>query len=313
MDLIEIGTALREGRERKGLTVEAVEEKTKIAPSVIAALEEGNSARFPHPVYARGFVRSYALLLGLDAQELCAHFSREYPVPKDTDHSEIHTPQIRVKMHDSGSVVTAVRIVAILGILILGGIGWYAFNHFSAQPSEVPLPVEEVAPPVAPTESLPSESLPAPLTQMQEVAAAPADQPETSMSVNASADEGLNATAQPPAAASGETTDAEALPAQTEQAAEAKPVVQAQEPQAPAATGRERNLRIVADSASWLQARPDDRVLDYFLRKGESTTVTFTKSLSIKFGNAGGVKLELDGQPYPFDGALGEVKTLVVD
>ncbi|MDO9584660.1 MAG: DUF4115 domain-containing protein [Desulfomicrobium sp.] len=312
MDLIEIGTALREGRERKGLTVEAVEEKTKIAPSVIAALEEGNSARFPHPVYARGFVRSYALLLGLDAQELCAHFSREYPVPKDTDQSEIHTPQIRVKMHDSGSVVTAVRIVAILGILILGGIGWYAYNHFSAQPSEVPLPVEKVAPPVAQTESLPSESLPAPLTQMQEVAAAPADQPETSMSVNASADEGPNATEQAPAAASGEALDG-VLPAQTEQAVKAKPVVQTQEPQAPTATGRERNLRIVAESASWLQARPDDKVLDYFLRKGESTTVTFTKSLSIKFGNAGGVKLELDGQPYPFDGALGEVKTLVVD
>ena len=29
MDLNEIGTALREGRERKGLSVEAVEEKTK--------------------------------------------------------------------------------------------------------------------------------------------------------------------------------------------------------------------------------------------------------------------------------------------
>ena len=61
MDLNEIGTALREGRERKGLSVEEVEEKTKISPSVIVALEEGNKARFPHPVYAKGFVRSYAL------------------------------------------------------------------------------------------------------------------------------------------------------------------------------------------------------------------------------------------------------------
>jgi len=312
MDLIEIGTALREGRERKGLTVEAVEEKTKIAPSVIVALEEGNTARFPHPVYARGFVRSYALLLGLDAQELCAHFSREYPVPKDTDQPEIHTPQIRVKMHDSGNVVTAVRVVAIVGILILGALGWYAFNHFRPQPSEAPLPVEEVAPPVAPVEPLPSGSLPAPLTQMQEVAAVPIDQLEADMSANASADESLNATEQAPAVVSGESASGD-QPVQTEQAAEPTPVVQTQETEAPALAGRERNLRIVADSASWLQARPDDKVLDYFLRKGESTTVTFSKSLSIKFGNAGGVKLELDGQPYPFDGALGEVKTLVID
>jgi len=312
MDLIEIGTALREGRERKGLTVEAVEEKTKIAPSVIVALEEGNSARFPHPVYARGFVRSYALLLGLDAQELCAHFSREYPVPKDTDQPEIHAPQIRVKMHDSGNVVTAVRVVAIVGILILGALGWYAFNHFRPQPSEAPLPVEEVAPPVAPVEPLPSGSLPAPLTQMQEVAAVPIDQLEADMSANASADGSLNATEQAPAVVSGEGASGD-QPVQTEQAAEPTPVAQTQETGAPALAGRERNLRIVADSASWLQARPDDKVLDYFLRKGESTTVTFSKSLSIKFGNAGGVKLELDGQPYPFDGALGEVKTLVID
>lgn len=94
MDLIEIGTALRQARERRGLSIEAVEERTKIAPSVITALEEGNRDRFPHPVYARGFVRSYALLLGLDAAELCSHFSREYPVPTEADHPEHHAPRV---------------------------------------------------------------------------------------------------------------------------------------------------------------------------------------------------------------------------
>jgi cytoskeleton protein RodZ len=319
MDLIEIGAALREGRERKGMTVEAVEEKTKIAPSVIVALEEGNSARFPHPVYARGFVRSYALLLGLDAQELCAHFSREYPVPKDTDHPEIPSPQIHVKMHDSGRVVTVVRIVAIVGILALGALGWYVFNHYRSPVPQAPLPVEETAPPAAPAEPLPSESLPAPLTQMQEVAAAPDDQPGADMSVNASEGETLNATGEAPAVVPGGTAGGDEQAGQLEQAvepkpaAEAKPAGQAVEPVVSAVSGQERSLRIIADSASWLQARPDDKVLDYFLRKGESTTVSFSKSLSIKFGNAGGIKLELDGQPYPFEGALGEVKTLVLE
>lgn len=313
MDLIEIGTALREGRERKGLTVEAVEEKTKIAPSVIVALEEGNSGRFPHPVYARGFVRSYALLLGLDAQELCAHFSREYPVPKDADQPEIQTPQIRVKMHDSGHVVSAVRIVAIVGILALGALGWYAFNHFRSPATKAPLPVEEVAPPVAPAEPLPAESRPAPLTQMQEVASVPADQPEADLSANASEQEASSAAEQDAANAVGDAAQEVVAPTPTEQAVEASLPAQPQESSASVATGRARSLRIVADSASWLQARPDDKVLDYFLRKGESTTVTFSKSLSIKFGNAGGVRLELDGQPYPFEGAIGEVKTLVVE
>jgi cytoskeleton protein RodZ len=311
MDLIEIGTALREGREQKGLTVEAVEEKTKIAPSVIIALEEGNSARFPHAVYARGFVRSYALLLGLDAQELCAHFSREYPVPKDNDQSESHAPHIHVKMHDSGSVVTSVRIAAILGILLLGALGWYVFDHYRSQVPEAPAPVEEeLTPPAPPAEVLPSGSLPAPMTQMQEVAATPAE--ESVADTVATPGEALNATAEvstpaaqevapePVQAAVTEPVVEEVQEAKTEQPAAAEPV-------------RERNLRIVAHSASWLQARPDDKILDYFLRKGETATINFSESLSIKFGNAGGVKLELDGQPYPFEGALGEVKTLVVE
>ncbi|MDY0227030.1 MAG: DUF4115 domain-containing protein [Desulfomicrobium apsheronum] len=312
MDLIEIGTALREGREQKGLTVEAVEEKTKIAPSVIIALEEGNSARFPHAVYARGFVRSYALLLGLDAQELCAHFGREYPVPKDNDQSESHAPHIHVKMHDSGSVVTTVRIAAILGILLIGALGWYIFDHYRSQVPEAPAPVEEelTPPPAPPAEVLPSGSLPAPMTQMQEVAATPAE--ESAADTVATSGEALNATAEAsiPAAQevapeSAQTAVAEPVveevqDAMTEQSAAAEPV-------------RERSLRIVAHSASWLQARPDDKILDYFLRKGETATINFSESLSIKFGNAGGVKLELDGQPYPFEGALGEVKTLVVE
>ena len=314
MDLIEIGTALREGREQKGLTVEAVEEKTKIAPSVIIALEEGNSARFPHAVYARGFVRSYALLLGLDAQELCAHFSREYPVPKDTDQSDSHAPQIHVKMHDSGNVVVTVRIVAILGILILGALGWYVFDHYRSRASEASAPVEEqTAPPAPPAEVLPSGSLPAPLTQMQEVAATPAEQPAVSMTASNASEEAPNATAGVSSSAANEAVPEQHPVAAPEPIVAKEPVAQPEKVAAPAAPVGERSMRIVAHSASWLQARPDDRILDYFLRKGETTTITFSESLSIKFGNAGGVKLELDGQPYPFEGTLGEVKTLVVE
>lgn len=313
MDLIEIGTALREGREQKGLTIESVEEKTKIAPSVIVALEEGNSSRFPHAVYARGFVRSYALLLGLDAQELCDHFSREYPVPRDAE-SEPHPSHIHVKMNDSGSGLTTMRIAVILGVLILGALGWYVFDQYQSKESEAPAPVEEQTPPPAPpAEVQPSGSLPAPMTQMQEVAATPAEQSGVNMAANATPDEALNAT-------TGISTSAaqEAAPGQ-EQVAAAEPVIteeptaQSEPVTAPAAPAKERSLRIAAHSASWLQARPDDKILDYFLRKGETTTITFSESLSIKFGNAGGVKLELDGQPYPFEGTLGEVKTLVVE
>jgi len=311
MDLNEIGTALREGRERKGLSIEAVEEKTKIAPAVITALEEGNRERFPHPVYAKGFVRSYALLLGLDAVELCAHFSREYPVPADTEHPEAHAPQIRVKMHDSGHVITAVRIVAIFGILALGALGWYAFDVYRSRQPQVSAPVEEAnqTAPVAPAQTLPSEPLPAPMTQMQEVAA---QSEENMANASLAADPVQNSTS---GAVSNATVGAQPAPAteKAQVAATSADAATSDDAAKPMITGKEHMLRITAHSASWLQARPDDKVVDYFLRKGESATIGFSKSLSIKFGNAGGVKLELDGKPYPFEAALGEVKTLVVE
>lgn len=318
MDLIEIGTALRIARESMGLTIEAVEEKTKIATSVIVALEEGNRSRFPHPVYARGFVRSYAMLLGLDAQELCAHFSHAYPVPRDTDQPEMLTPQIRVKMHDSGSVVTAVRVIAILGIVLLGALGWYAFDQYRSPSVPASLPVEEkVVPSEEPIVGQPSQSLPAPMTQMQEVAISPDAQAETDTTSNASLETGASVAQDTPAAALPEVVEQAQPAAEPVQSAvpeqSAAPALEASPADAPVAQQGARSMRISAHSASWLQARPDDRVLDYFLRKGESTTIAFSKSLSIKFGNAGGVKLELDGQPYPFEGALGEVKTLVVE
>lgn len=319
MDLIEIGAVLRESRERKGLSIEVVEEKTKIAPSVIVALEEGNRDRFPHPVYARGFVRSYAMLLGLDAVELCSHFSREYPVPTDSEPPEHHSAQIKVRSRDSRHLVTAVRVVAVLGILALGALGWFVFDAYRSRQDQAPAPVSEAPAPQAETQVLPPESTPAPLTQMQEVAAEP-QQPLAPESVqNGSVPAGADAAAAAPADMPGE--DKPAAPAAEIPAASAPPVSEAVP--APAASAgvagsesgvtAERSLRIEARSASWLQARPDDRVVDYFLRKGESTTITFRESLSVKFGNAGGVRLELDGKPYPFEAQLGEVKTLVFD
>lgn len=312
MDLIEIGTLLRETRERKGLSIEAVEEKTKIAPSVISALEEGNRDRFPHPVYARGFVRSYALLLGLDAQDLCAHFSREYPVPTEADHPEHHAPKIKVRTHDADHVNTIVRVVAIVGILALGALGWYLFDVYRSRQAVAPAPaVQEPAPAPAPqSQTLPPENVPAPLTQMQEVAAEP--------QLPAGAEAVQNATPAAEAAANASAApvvgqeSALSVTKQPEASVAAPAVTREQAPSGPAAVGGERTLRISANSASWLQARPDDKVVDYFLRKGESATITFRGTLSVKFGNAGGVALELDGKPYPFEAKLGEVKTLVV-
>ncbi|HEY8489520.1 MAG TPA: helix-turn-helix domain-containing protein [Dehalococcoidia bacterium] len=64
-----LGDRLREAREAKGLSLEAVERETRISRRYLQALETENLEALPAPVYARGFLRSYAQFLGLDPKE----------------------------------------------------------------------------------------------------------------------------------------------------------------------------------------------------------------------------------------------------
>lgn len=57
---------LRAERERQGLTLDEMGERTKIAKRHLMTIEEGRFAALPGRTYAIGFVRSYARALGLD-------------------------------------------------------------------------------------------------------------------------------------------------------------------------------------------------------------------------------------------------------
>lgn len=66
----EIGHILREARENKGLTLEQVQEETRINSRFLNALELGDYGALPTAVHVRGFLRNYARFLGLDPQPL---------------------------------------------------------------------------------------------------------------------------------------------------------------------------------------------------------------------------------------------------
>lgn len=66
----ELGHILREARETKGLTLQEVQQSTRITSRYLDALENGDYDRLPSPVHTRGFLRNYARFLGLDPQPL---------------------------------------------------------------------------------------------------------------------------------------------------------------------------------------------------------------------------------------------------
>jgi len=67
-----LGKTLREARERLGLSVADVAAQIKFAPRQIEALEEDDFKNLPELAFVRGFVRSYAKILKLDATPLLA-------------------------------------------------------------------------------------------------------------------------------------------------------------------------------------------------------------------------------------------------
>ncbi len=68
------GALLREARERRGLSIADVAKRTRIADRWISAIEEGRLDALPAPVFAIGYIRSYARTVGLEPGEIVERF-----------------------------------------------------------------------------------------------------------------------------------------------------------------------------------------------------------------------------------------------
>lgn len=66
--MFEIGNTLREARLRAGLDISDCEQRTKIRGKYLRALEEEQFDVLPSPTYVRGFLKTYADFLGVDAK-----------------------------------------------------------------------------------------------------------------------------------------------------------------------------------------------------------------------------------------------------
>jgi cytoskeleton protein RodZ len=73
----EFGTQLKQARESRGMSLQQVATSTKISVGVLQALERGDFARLPGGIFSRGFVRSYALEVGVDPDAVVAQFVTE--------------------------------------------------------------------------------------------------------------------------------------------------------------------------------------------------------------------------------------------
>lgn len=140
------GRVLREARERLGLSVADVANQIKFAPRQIEALEAGDFQHLPQATFLRGFVRSYAKLLQLDAQPLLAALpdtesvaEQNIPVPV-----EVPFPVAQTARRQNLIWLSAALVIA---VLTTGFVLWH-FSSPATQPA-IPLASQPVAEPEA--------------------------------------------------------------------------------------------------------------------------------------------------------------------
>jgi len=122
-----LGETLRRARLSKNVTFEDAERVTRIRREYLEALEREDFTKLPAPVYARGFLRSYAGYLGLDPGELMPFF----PVGHVEEPRLDPLPEVEQPRTWNMNGVLAIGVV---GLLILLVVALYSVGHEDTSP-----------------------------------------------------------------------------------------------------------------------------------------------------------------------------------
>jgi cytoskeleton protein RodZ len=263
------GADLRAARERLGWSLPQVAEMLRIRLQYLEALEDGNVGALPGNVYALGYVRTYAKILGLDPGEAARRFKAEAATV--TGKTRLTFP---VPAPERGLPAGAMVLLGV--VLAIGAyVGWYRLSGDGRLPAEANLQVPQRLAPLA--EQAVRPPAPPPATT---VAAAPAP-------------------AEPPA------PPAPAAPAISPSSAAAASIPPAP---APPPNGIRIVLRANADAWMQVRDRAGPILLNRTLHPGETWEVPARPNLLLTTGNAGGTDLLVDGVAMPSLGGSGAVR-----
>lgn len=311
MNFEELGLTLKREREKRGLSVEVVMEATKISRTNITAMENGDRSSMPHPVYAKGFVKSYARYLGLDADELSMVIDREFQdensLPDDLSYDV--SPAAEKAFHDGETPENNKKTnwPIILGIVIVIGISIFLAMTFLDKGNEV---VPDEVPAVSKEETPP----PPPIVEQESEQYAPTQSEESDEESQNKAEEqgGQNenvespAVEEPPVEAPETTEAAQAAP-------ESESISSTASPQSDPMYEHVLIIRATTEKGCWIgvwKGDESDMSRDFVLKKGEPLRLMFNSPRRIRIGNVAGVTVMYNGEPYQLDGSRGNIQTL---
>lgn len=268
----QLGDRLRAAREGQGINLAQAAAETRILQRYIVALEDGEFQYLPGDVYARGFIRNYALYLDLSPEELIDLYRRERGISEP-----IRVVPVTAALRIRRFVVPGFFSVFFV-VLALVGVTYLVLSTTNR--------VGENAGQVAILPTKAPEPSPLPTTQP-----APTSAPLTA-----------NAPTQAP------LPDTDFGPAATAAAGGAI-IAPTSPPDAPIVF--EVRIDPGDNPGSWLSITADGKpVLQRTLKPSEAWSGTAERSLQIKAGNAAVVAVLVNGQQMPrLSTIAGDVQT----
>ena len=152
-----VGAALAAERRAQRQTVEQVASATRIRRGHVEAIERDDLAALPGAIYARGYIRAYALHLGLDPEPLLARLAQP-AAPAAAARPALSLARLAPRL-PAGLVVTAPMVMAaalVAGIALFASYAWYELRSAQLEASPAPVATAVSPPPIASPAPLPS-------------------------------------------------------------------------------------------------------------------------------------------------------------
>jgi cytoskeleton protein RodZ len=301
-----LGSMLREAREQLGLSIADVVAQTKFAPRQIEALEANDFKNLPETAFLRGFVRSYAKILKVDAEILLAALPQAKAPAAELIPASVGVP--------FPSEYSAQKNLILLGAALLMAVivAGFAVWHFMAPLKQAK--VVKVETPV----SLPAEMpvVPAPpVAHDRKIEPAIPDEPKRRASVDA----------EKPAPRKEKAAPAEVItPAQSGVPAKHKSTVIKTAPASGIAairmeaSGKTASLHLVFDEESWTEITDGDgkMISSQINPPGSELNIKGQMPLSLVIGHALATHLYKDGKPIdlaPYSNSSSEVARITLE
>lgn len=129
------GARLRWERERAGLTVTDVAARLRLHLNQVRAIEQETLNALPETAYVRGFIRSYARLLNIDPTPLLEDLASKLVPPTSSVVDGMAQQRDYSPVREAAREQSSRRLVilgAVLLLIVLGALGWYATRERGA-------------------------------------------------------------------------------------------------------------------------------------------------------------------------------------